>query len=357
MAKALIFADLHVHNHKGQVDRLQNCVDVLDWVFQQAKINNCEYIFFLGDLFHERSKIDVLNYLRTFEVFMKHMIDDASQRQVFLLVGNHDMYHKERWDVSSVKPLSAIPNVHIIQSPLTKEIGGCRINWLPYTNNPLEHIAKFKQEMGDILLGHIAVHGALLNTSYGTRSDVVVEFDSDMIPVDANLFSEWKMVFLGHYHAAQKFNDKVEYVGSPLQLNFGESFQQKQIIVLDLRTLEKTYIFNDFSPKHLIVSPDDIENSAYDLNGNFIRIVVNDIGNKDLVDLKQKIIKENQVLTLDLKQRDKSAKDDTTIIDDIQSILHNTEEVIRRYVEENNTSLDKCLLMEVVKKCLKPISS
>jgi hypothetical protein len=95
---------------------------------------------FWAILFHERSKIDVLNYLRTFEVFMKHMIEDAADREVYLLVGNHDMYHRERWDINSIKPLSAIPGVHIVQSPMSMQLGGRKIDWLPYTENPIARL-------------------------------------------------------------------------------------------------------------------------------------------------------------------------------------------------------------------------
>src|SRR5574343_241930 len=102
MVRALEVADLHIHSHKGRVDRLNDCIEVLDWIFTVAADYHCDYIFFLGDLFHERSKIDVLNYLKTFECFMKHLVECPVVKEMYCLVGNHDMYHRERWDVNSV---------------------------------------------------------------------------------------------------------------------------------------------------------------------------------------------------------------------------------------------------------------
>lgn len=358
MSKVLLFSDLHVHSHKDRVDRLHDCLDVLNWIFVTARDYDCESILFLGDLFHERAKIDVLNYLRTFEVFMKHMIEDASDKEVYLLVGNHDMYHKERWDVNSIKPLSAVPGVHIVQSPRQIIIGGRKIDWMPHTDNPLKHLADLKRGnsgAGDVLLAHLAVHGAMLNTHYGTRSDVIVEYDNDMVPVDSGSFDDWQMTFLGHYHGAQKLNDKVEYIGSPLQLSFGESFQQKHVIVLDLKTLEKTYVVNNFSPKHLLVTPEDVEHEAYSLDGNFVRIIVNDMGSKELIDLKRKVVKENRVLSLDLKQKDrKTVEEDTTVVEDVRLVLMNTAGMIDRYTEERGVpdGLDATRLREVGKRCL-----
>lgn len=355
MSKALIFADLHLHNHKDRVNRLPDCLATLEWVFKQANEHDCDYIFFLGDLFHERAKIDVLNYLSTFEVFMEHMFDG---KEMFLLVGNHDMYHKERWDVNSVKPLTGIPNVSIVQVPLSIRLGGRKIDWLPHTEDPISELDKLKKEeggAGDLLLGHVAVNGAIANLFYGTKADVIVEYDNHMVPVDVELFDDWGMTILGHYHGGQKLTDKIEYVGSPLQLSFGEAFQEKHIIVLDLETMTKEYIVNDFSPKHLIVSPQDIENDAYDLSGNFVRLAVDDLGHKDVADLQRKI-KEHKPLSVDTKKKDTRAteEEDTEALANVQVALGNITEMMGNYVKDRDVAndLDKDHLLEVGMKCL-----
>lgn len=356
MSKALVFTDLHIHSHKDRVERLQNCLEVLEWVFETAKEQNCKYIFFLGDLFHERSKIDVMNYLRTFEVFMKHMLDDASDREMYLLVGNHDMYHKERWDINSVKPLSAIPRVSIIDTPTSLVFDGRKIDWLPHTEDPIKAFGKFKKDgIGDILFAHMAVSGAYTNLFYGVRSDVMIEYDNEMVAVDASLFNDWQMTMLGHYHGAQQLSDKAEYVGSPLQLTFGEAFQQKHIIILDLDTLEKEYIVNDFSPKHLICTEQDITNAAYNLDGQFVRITVDDMGKKYLIDLQRKVMKESRPLTVDLKQSDKKIEDqNSTVIEDAKAILMDTEQMLDQWIKDKGVPdwADAKLLLEAGKECL-----
>ena len=353
MSKSLIFSDLHCHNHKDKNDRLQDCVQVLDWIFATAKKHSCKYIFFLGDLFHERAKIDVLNYLKTFESFMRH----AADFEVILLVGNHDMYHKERWDVNSVKPLSAFPNIKIIESPTTTEIDGRRIDWLPHSDNPLKYLEDFPNKR-DILFAHLAVHGAMMNTCHGIKADVIIEHDHEMIPVDKHVFGGWHHVFLGHYHGAQKLADHIEYVGSPLQLSFGEAFQQKHIILFDLETSEKQYIINEFSPKHFIVSPTDIENETYDLKNHFVRVAVEDLGKKDLIDLQRKIIKELCPLSLDLKQVEKKL-DDALVISDAKAILNDTKKMLEQYVNDKGlpTGLNREKLLKIGEKCLDAISS
>jgi len=361
--KALIFSDLHLHAHKDRIDRLQDCLKVLNWAFDTALKEGCEAIFFLGDLFHERAKIDVLNYLRTFEVIYERMTGDCKNLDFYLLVGNHDMYHRERWDVNSVRPLSAIPGIHIVQSPVTIQLGGRQIDWLPHTENPVAELERLKEDAGqagDILFAHVAVHGAMLNTLYGTRSDVIVEHDNEMMPVDVACFDEWKMTILGHYHGAQNLSDKVEYIGSPLQLGFGEAFQTKHLMVLDLTTMKKKYIENTFSPKHLLISPEDAKNQAYNLTGQFVRIVVTDIGKKDLVDLKRMIAAEYKPLSLDMKQKDKKKDepDDSHIVEEARAILKDTKAMLKQYVEDVGVpdGLDKDHLLAIGDRCLEEIT-
>lgn len=362
MSKALVFTDLHIHAHKASVERLKDCLTVLEWVFDTAEARGCKHIFFLGDLFHERGKIDVLNYLRTFEVFMKHMLSDGKDLDVYLLVGNHDMYHKQRWDVNSVKPLTAIPRVHLIDKPTTMQVDGRTIDWLPHTENPLKELAELKAGSTDmsLLLGHLAMSGATLNVYYGTKSDVIVEYDNEMAVVDAQAFEDWDLVLLGHYHAHQRLcNGKLEYVGSPLQLGFGEALQQKHVMILDLETLEREYVINDFSPKHYLVTPEDVMAEKYDLNQQFVRVIVDDMSAKEIVDLKQKVRKDYQVASFDFKQKDKKVEDtgDQNLVEDAKQILYQEGEMLELWIKEMERtkqfpldSLDQARLLECGKQ-------
>jgi len=354
MSKALVFSDLHLHSHKANYNRLQDCLQVLKWAFDQALANNCSNIFFLGDLFHERSKIDILNYLRAFELFMKFAFENPDIN-IWMIVGNHDMYHKERWDVNSVKPFTAIPNVHIMEKPTTVEIDGVTIDFLPHTENPIKELDLLRAKNSRLLLAHMAVHGATLNTLYGTTSDVIVEYDDHMTIVSPDVFDAWDMTLLGHYHGPQCLNDKVEYVGSPLQLSFGEAFQDKHLIVLDLPSLKKTYIDNEFSPKHYIVPASQLCN--YDLENNFIRVLVDDMSNKDLIDIKN-LVESKNAATIDFKCKDKKKEDAQEIVD-AKSILYNSEQMLESYIKEVGVpeKLDEAKLLSKGRLIIASISS
>ncbi len=190
--EVLIFTDVHIHAHKRSSERLQDCLNCLEWVFKTALDRNIKQILFLGDLFHDRQKISVETYQKVFVLFEKYLAGpDGPPFEIHLLLGNHDLFHFEKRDISSVFPLRSLPGVHVISEPCTKDIGGHDISFLPYTTNPIEDLKQIENTSSfKILCGHIAVDGALWNVHAGTRADVSIEHDGKMTKVSADKFEK-----------------------------------------------------------------------------------------------------------------------------------------------------------------------
>lgn len=305
MSKILLFSDIHVHAHKGSQDRLQNCLDALYWVFLTARERGIKDVVFGGDLFQDRQKIQVLTYHQTYKI-----ISQFPDLRIYLLLGNHDLWYYEKTDISSVLPLGAISHVTVIDKPTTLNIAGLDIDFLPFTHDPITMIAENFRKKSPVMVGHCAVDGALLNFHHRTKAEVSVEFENEMKVVSKEVFDGYKRVFLGHYHGAQKLNEVVEYIGSTLELTFSEAFQTKHIVVLDTDTLKTEYINNDFSPKHLILSPEELD--KYDLQGNFVRVHVDDLSKTDMMDVRSKILETNPEtqLTFIVEKSDKADNSD-----------------------------------------------
>ncbi len=341
--KFLLASDIHIHPHKNSLQRLQHCLDALEWIFQTAIQRKIKNVLFLGDLFQDRQKIQILPYHKTYACFQKYA---AQGLHVYLLVGNHDMWYADRCDITSVFPFNAIENVQIISQPSTINIEGTNFDFLPYTKNPLESISCFEKP-SKVLLGHIAIDGALLNQHYHRISEISVEYEGDMTPVSSDQFSRWEKVFLGHFHGEQ-ITDNIEYVGSPLQLNFAEAFQEKHIIIFDSETMITEYIVNDFSPKHYIIKEDEIKN--YKLNNSFVKIEPNNISSADLIDLQKDILENQQALSVEISDY-KDVSDERRNIDEAKNIILSKDKfhIIEKYVEIMETNLDKEVLTNIGK--------
>lgn len=344
MSKILFFADLHIHPHKKSTARLDDCVKVLEWIFQTAIDKQIKSIVFLGDLFHDRQKIDVLVYQKTFDLFKKYFFEHQDLK-MYLLLGNHDLWHLQKWDVTSVTPLGIIPNVHIVDKPCTLDIEGHPVSFLPYTDNPIMDIERITNNNDyKILCSHLAIDGAKLNTMHNTTTEITVEHDGNIIKVDKTVFQKWNQVFLGHYHGAQII-DNVEYVGSPLQLSFGEAFTHKHVLIYDLIDKTKEYVRNTFSPQHFIIPAEDVE--KYELNGNFLKILVDDVSNAAVVELRNKLVNENKVGSLEIKLKDKPINEH--VVEDAKAILGKETEMLGKYIDLQTTDLNKERLLQIGK--------
>jgi DNA repair exonuclease SbcCD nuclease subunit len=353
MGKVLLWSDLHIAPHKKEWKRLENCLDVLRWVFKTALQRGIKDIVFCGDLFHDRNKIDIYVYHRTFEVLQQYLSDN--RMTMYCLVGNHDMWHHEKRDITSVRPFEALPGFYFIDETCSIPIQGKVFDFLPFTHDPISMLTKLSGEQRSkrVLCGHIAVDGAQLNAMHNTRAEVEIEHDGDMVKVSVDVFKDWQRVFLGHYHGEQKLTPTIEYIGSPLQLSYGEAFQFKHIVVYDTDTDEREYIRNDFSPVHWIIPASDIE--KYELKDNFVRLEVDDLAATDLMDLRNKIVKEYKVGSLEIKQAVKEVETNH-VIEDAKSILYKEDEMLERYIDEAGTDgLDKAKLLEIGKLVCKPI--
>ena len=350
MSKVLIFADIHINAHKKSYERLNDCLCVLEWVFATAKKHKIENIIFAGDLFQDRQKIDVITYSKTFDILLKSCTGDFN---LYLLLGNNDLWYHDKWDVSSVLPFSALPSVKVIAKPSTEIIDEIPVYFLPYTHDPINHLKQLLASTSDkhlkTLVGHLACHGATLNSLYNTYSDVIIEHDGEMVQVGEEVFEGWDKVWLGHYHCPQKIGKNIEYIGSPLQLTFGEAFQDKHLIIYDLNNADATYIENTFSPKHIISTEEDI--FKHDIGNNFIRINATITSKTELIDFKKNIEKKlpSTLEILPYQKKDEQKQ----IVDKAKELLQKEDDMLENYVKITDTGdLDKKLLMNVVKKII-----
>lgn len=357
--KALIFSDLHCHQHKNSQSRLEDCIEALEWVFKTAQSKSIDLIIFCGDLFHDRAKIDILTYQRVFETFQKYL-SDTTGPEVYLLLGNHDLFYFESKEVSSVYPLSSLKKINIISKPSVVNIREYNVGFMPYTHDPISDLKlvpiremKKGKNKYNVLFGHLAVHGALFNLVYGTKADVQIEGDAGMTVVTPDIFDSFDRVFLGHYHAAQELTSKVEYVGSPLQLSFGEMEQKKHIVIYDFESDTKEYIENTFSHKHLRFNSIKEAAKAAEkggLKGEFVEIFDENTNSSDALELKQTLI-ENKVGTFSIRQLPKSKVNEAIDVQNAKSILSSTDQMLTNYIGSiKDLKLDKNVLLTIGKK-------
>lgn len=341
----LLFTDIHIHAHKQSLQRLQDCLDVLRWTFETARKRNIKNVLFLGDLFHDRQKIQIITYHNTFQIFQEYR-----DLNIKLLLGNHDLWFYDKWDISSVSPLSALSNVEVIDKPCSVDIDGFSVDFLPFTHDPIDVLKVFSGKKSDILCGHVALDGAILNSLYSTTAEVSIESEKDVIRVSKEIFEGWKKVFLGHFHFGQKIKDSnIEYIGSPLELSFGEAFQDKHVVIFDTDTFECEYVKNTFSPKHLIIKPNEVAN--HNLDNCFVQIQVENIDSSDTISMRKKLSEKHKTNSLEFKEiKNKTIKETSATLQTKFDFVEG--DILEKYISTVGTDLDKKLLLEIGKEII-----
>lgn len=242
MAKFLFFSDFHSHNfsqfsettESGLNSRFESQLDVLGQIKEVCRDRKVDYLFCLGDVFHSRSKIDVDVGFWTHAAFME--LADAV-KGFYVLVGNHDQASKDG-QIHSLLPFSHFAKV--IDSPSEFTLGKIKVAAHPFTEDTesfLAYCQKVDQEIKpDLFLFHQGLDGATVGAY-----EVAIKAE---IPLAA-LPKTPKYCLAGHYHKHQWITPRIGYIGSPMQLDFGERNEDKGFLLLDTDTWEHERILSE----------------------------------------------------------------------------------------------------------------
>lgn len=226
--KALIFSDVHLRLEKIAVNEqgklylpvLNNILDIINKI-------NPEYVFNLGDTFHNKDSVSAA-LLQIYREFLEKVL--AKGIKVIQIVGNHDFsvvsgdgiaYHAlKQYNLENFTVVNDIyrldENNAFVSYCRTKELFDERVG----------RLGKVKH-----LFAHLDINGFNLGDDY-------IEKHAILNPED---FKNFTHVYSGHYHEAQaKVIDEtvIVYIGSPYTTNYGETDQEKRVVLVDLITGE-----------------------------------------------------------------------------------------------------------------------
>lgn len=244
----------------GITTRLQDFLDCLRWIAKKAVDENCDKLFILGDLLDSRTVIDVTVIDQTCRTFA----EIAKSIEVHVLVGNHDAYLRTP-RLNSTQMLAGVATVHE-----SVEVVGPFVT-VPWTDNQDDYRAAIKR--ANVLSASKSRPGFLL--SHGMFGDAVPMAKG--LPVEWLQEGKWRGVYLGDVHEPvilQK-NPVIRYVGSPLQIHFGDAGRDRGFVVLDTESGKQKFVSNDVSPRfHFVTSVDEVPEPVTDRD--FIRVKAED---------------------------------------------------------------------------------
>ena len=202
--RAAIFTDLHWGLKSNSIQHNTDCAQFIDWFIESAKKENCETCFFLGDWHHNRASINI----QTLQ-FSLNALESLSRAfdVVYFLVGNHDLYYRDRRDVHGVEWAKHLPNVRIINDWFTADdviiapwlVGD---DWL-----------KLQHRGGKYLFGHFELPHFYMNS-------LVAMPDHGDLNIDH--LKNFDSVYSGHFHKRQT-RGNVTYIGNAFPHNYSDA--------------------------------------------------------------------------------------------------------------------------------------
>lgn len=341
--KICMTADVHI-GVKGKLD------DIM-WALNRIREYNHQHGITrwvnLGDLTHDRESINVRD-LNALTEFLEITTKEYGQA-IDAFPGNHDMFMKNSWKINTLTPLGRYIKVHNNISKLV--IDGRRFWILPFVHYESEYmrllgaIEKRRQD-GDVLLTHIGVNNALLNTCFLLQSWSVVNFSD----------SGFDRVYTGHFHTQQQVGNNLWYPGSPIPFKFDEGDVDHGFYVFDTET--RTHEFIDIwkgvtrdekTPPQYMTLDEDLLNkvSADDIQGNMVRVgLAKDHTHNQLTEIKQHLLKLG---ARDVKWMNLASKEDKEAIATAQVKAASASELFERSLrldQEGTKGLNTDLLLK-----------
>jgi DNA repair exonuclease SbcCD nuclease subunit len=299
--KAVVTADLHLHNYTDKINsetnrsyKLEKIIEGMIYIADYAIKNNIENFIIAGDTMHGKDIIHnvALNALLDF-------IKKYENKLIFyFLDGNHDMSSKSAIVTSALTCLSNIENVIHISKPVMIE--DCF--FVPYSFDMEKYI---EENSAKFLFSHFGLNEATLASGISIISKIKA----------SDLIGKYKYVILGHYHNGQEiYNNeiKIYYTGTPVSLDWGDKNQEKRFLIVDtdkeiiesipVESTEKYYEFeiNEKNKDELIAMAEELTLNGYKVKlvqkeGNFSDSITNE--NIIIVDKTEKDI-TNRGITL-----------------------------------------------------------
>lgn len=246
--KFLHVSDLHLGKTVHEFSMLEDQEHILKVILGIADEEKPQAILIAGDVFDRT--VAPTEALRLLDDFL----DGFARRnmEVFMISGNHDSADRlafgSRLMENSGVHISRVYSGHIAPYVLSDAFGEVNVYLLPFlkpvqakkyfpeieiatwteaVRTVIEHL-RVDESKRNILLAHQFVTGAVA----GDSEEISIGGADN---VDAEVFSPFDYVALGHLHRAQSIGrETIRYCGTPLKYSFSEARHQKTATVVEL---------------------------------------------------------------------------------------------------------------------------
>lgn len=290
--RIVLYSDLQLHPYKefstlvgGVNDRLLDHFAVLDQIYDYLLANQIKVLFFGGDMFEARGKVDVIAAKLLAE--WKYKIAKAGIQQ-YDVIGNHDLVDKSTTN-NSIELYRHIQAQTIISKPQWFRLGKTGVLCVPfmYSLEDIRAALELPCPFTDILPENsiAIVHYGLYDVpteSHSVIRDQGYDTEGQIRLKDLSVLLERvKHVFFGHFHITTSVTPNVHFIGTPLQHKWGERSVDTRFLDIDLEKGTFKGI-PTIAPKFIEYESINAINPATAV-GNFCRVRIDDAAHREAV--------------------------------------------------------------------------
>ena len=211
--RAAIFTDLHLGYKSNSQQFLTDCENYMDWFINLAKTQECDLVLFLGDFHHNRNNINIA----TMDVSIRLLERlNTEFSRVMFIPGNHDLYHKDRRTLNSVRYIEKFSNIQLINDQYTEG----DVTFVPWLIG--EEYKNMRKIRSQYVMGHFELPHFKMNA--------MVEMP-DHGELQSEDFSNCGLIFSGHFHKRQN-KGNVHYIGNAFPHNYADAWDDERGAVI-----------------------------------------------------------------------------------------------------------------------------
>ena len=233
--KLMCFTDLHVGLRHNSAEHNEDCIEFIHWFISESKKRNCDMCMFLGDFHHHRSNINILSLNYSMKILK--MLND-SFRKTYIIVGNHDLFYREKRDIHSLVIGNEFPNIILVDKPVIID-NVALIPWL--VEEEWKDVSDIKSKY---IFGHFELPGFKLNAMYEMP---------DRGTLNSTHFEYQDRIFSGHFHKRQT-KGKISYIGNPFGHNYSDVWDFERGAMYLEWDKEPEYIDYEDGPRFITIN-------------------------------------------------------------------------------------------------------
>lgn len=294
-------ADWHLGKKLVEIPLLEEQKIILNQIANFIQEKEIDIFILAGDIFQNYNISD--DVIEVFNHFLEKTVLSNPNTIFIITNGNHDPAEKLNYGSKlmiknlkiitklnslKIEPISFIKNnkkynFYVIPFIRISDFNQKFPQWRVNSFNDLYKTIIDQIQLNSSEFNILITHAAILFENYESEKSSEDESYGNIEMVDPNIFKDFNLVLLGHYHKNNKFLNNIYYSGSIYKYSQKEEKHKKGVMIYDLENQKNEFVYLTL-PREVVCINDEYKNiiknytSSYAKHKNdYVYIILKDL--------------------------------------------------------------------------------